>query len=42
MFDNASFICEHELLAFDPNCHADLDSTIMIIELDEWHALESL
>ncbi|KAF8798163.1 cysteine proteinase [Phlegmacium glaucopus] len=41
MFDNASFICEHELLAFDPNCPADLDSTIMIIELNDWHALES-
>lgn len=42
MFDNDSFICEHDLLAFDPNCPADLDSTIMIIKLDEWHALESL
>lgn len=42
MFDNDSFICEHDLLAFDPNCHADLDSTIMVIKLEEWHALESL
>jgi ubiquitin carboxyl-terminal hydrolase 48 len=42
MFDNDSFICEHGLLAFDPNCDTDLDSTIMVIKLDEWHELESL
>ena len=42
VFNNTLFICEHEMLVFDPNCQTDLDSTIMVIGIDEWHALESL
>ncbi|KAF8163463.1 hypothetical protein B0H34DRAFT_795175 [Crassisporium funariophilum] len=40
--DNASFLCEHGLLAFDPNCSIDLESTITIIRREEWDVLGTL
>ncbi|KAI0637029.1 cysteine proteinase [Trametes polyzona] len=40
--DNSQFICEHSLLAFDPNIAGDLDSSMTIIKRSDWDALEEL
>ena len=40
--DNSQFICEHNLLAFDPNIAGDLDSSMTIIKRGDWNALEEL
>ncbi|KDR73501.1 hypothetical protein GALMADRAFT_72029 [Galerina marginata CBS 339.88] len=40
--DNKPFFCEHDLLIFDPNCFNDLDSSITIIERDNWDILQSI
>ncbi|TFK42426.1 hypothetical protein BDQ12DRAFT_644097 [Crucibulum laeve] len=40
--DNTPFLCEHEMLAFDPNCPTDLDSTLAIIKSEDWDILETL
>ncbi|KAF9475859.1 cysteine proteinase [Pholiota conissans] len=37
--DNGPFFCDHNLLGFDPNCPSDIDSTITIIQLDQWDTL---
>ncbi|KAF8969843.1 hypothetical protein BDZ97DRAFT_1956803 [Flammula alnicola] len=42
LVDNTPFLCEHDLLGFDPNCAADLDSTITIIQEDQWNTLQTL
>ncbi|KAI8998686.1 cysteine proteinase [Trametes punicea] len=40
--DNSGFMCEHGLLAFDPNIRGDLDASMTIIKQSDWHALEQL
>ncbi|KAI0664864.1 cysteine proteinase [Cubamyces menziesii] len=40
--DNSQFICEHGLLAFDPNVAGDIDSSTTIIKRSDWDALEQL
>ena len=40
--DNSQFICEHGLLAFDPNVSGDLDASMTIIKRSDWDALEEL
>lgn len=40
--DNSQFICEHGLLAFDPNISGDLDSSMTIVKKSDWFALEEL
>jgi hypothetical protein len=40
--DNAPFFCEHDLLSFDPNCSSDIDSTLTIVQLDQWDTLGTL
>ena len=40
--DNSPFICEHDLLAVDPNSTLDLDSTLAIIKRSDWDILETL
>lgn len=40
--DNSSFICEHGLLAFDPNVAGDLDTSMTIVKRSDWNALEEL
>ncbi|CDO68332.1 hypothetical protein BN946_scf184799.g59 [Trametes cinnabarina] len=40
--DNSQFICEHGLLAFDPNESGDMDSSMTIVKRSDWDALEQL
>jgi len=40
--DNTPFICEHDLLAFDPNCPTDLNASLAVIKRSDWNALEML
>ena len=40
--DNSPFICEHGLLAVDPNSALDFDSTLAIIKRSDWDVLETL
>ncbi|KAM5535206.1 hypothetical protein V8D89_011142 [Ganoderma adspersum] len=40
--DNSTFICEHGLLAFDPNVAGDLDTSMTIVKRNDWNALEEL
>jgi hypothetical protein len=42
LINNTLFICEHDMLIFDPNNPADLDPSISIIKRTEWDYLESL
>jgi ubiquitin carboxyl-terminal hydrolase 48 len=42
MVDNSAFICEHDLLAVDPNSPLDFDSTLAIIKRSDWDVLETL
>ena len=39
---NSQFICEHGLLAFDPNVSGDLDASMTIIKRSDWDALGEL
>ena len=38
--DNSQFVCEHGLLAFDPNVSGDMDTTMTIIKRSDWDTLE--
>lgn len=38
--DNTLFICEHDMLVFDPN--SDLDSSLVVIKRSDWNELETL
>lgn len=40
--DNSPFLCEHDMLAFDPNYPEDMDSTLCIIDQSEWDILECM
>ncbi|KAF7323150.1 hypothetical protein HMN09_00095300 [Mycena chlorophos] len=40
--DNEPFFCEHRLLAFDPNCEADVDGILTAIRRSDWDELEGL
>ena len=40
--DNYQFICEHGLLAFDPNVGGDVDASMTIIKRSDWVILEEL
>ncbi|KAL7283349.1 hypothetical protein ACG7TL_002778 [Trametes sanguinea] len=40
--DNSEFICEHGLLAFDPNFGGDMDGSMTVIKRSDWDALEEL
>jgi hypothetical protein len=40
--DNTQFFCHHELLTIDLNCPSDLDSSVTIIQRDEWNVLNSM
>ncbi|KAJ3510286.1 hypothetical protein NLJ89_g4765 [Agrocybe chaxingu] len=40
--DNSSFICEHGLLLLDPNCSTDLDSSVVVIQREDWDTLLSI
>ncbi|KAJ3574829.1 hypothetical protein NP233_g1494 [Leucocoprinus birnbaumii] len=40
--DNSHFLCEHNLLNFDPNCPLDTEMTISIIRHSDWEALRNL
>jgi hypothetical protein len=40
--DNTPFICEHEMLAFDPNCPTDVDGLLVVIQRSDWDELERL
>lgn len=40
--DNTPFICEHDLLNFDPNSSTDFDSSFALIKRADWDTLEKL
>lgn len=40
--DNTAFICEHNLLAIDPNSALDFDSSLAVIKRSDWDVLETL
>ncbi|KAJ7709699.1 hypothetical protein B0H17DRAFT_999051 [Mycena rosella] len=40
--DNTPFICEHKLLAFDPNCPTDIDGFLVVIQRSDWEELKRL
>jgi hypothetical protein len=40
--DNSQFICEHEMLTFNPNIPMDLDTSIAIVKRADWDILEEL
>ena len=40
--DNTPFICEHDLLAIDPNSPLDSDSSFAVIKRSDWDVLETL
>ncbi|KAI0780996.1 cysteine proteinase, partial [Trametes elegans] len=40
--DNSPFVCEHGLLAFDPNESEDIDASMSIIKRSDWEALTEL
>lgn len=40
--NNAPFMCEHDMLAFDPNYPEDIDSTLCVIDQGEWDTLETM
>ncbi|KAF4614469.1 hypothetical protein D9613_002689 [Agrocybe pediades] len=42
LVDNNRFICQHDHLLFDPNCHSDMESVITVVKKDEWDVLQSL
>jgi ubiquitin carboxyl-terminal hydrolase 48 len=39
---NTPFICEHQMLAVDPNCSSDWEGTHVLIKRADWDALEKL
>ncbi|KAJ6623503.1 hypothetical protein B0H10DRAFT_2010118 [Mycena sp. CBHHK59/15] len=40
--DNWPFICQHEMLIFDPNCPADFEDSLVLIQRSDWDELEEL
>ncbi|KAG6918120.1 hypothetical protein DXG01_016308 [Tephrocybe rancida] len=40
--DNTHFMCEHDMLVFDPNIPSDLESCALLILQSDWDLLESL
>ncbi|KAJ7510074.1 cysteine proteinase [Mycena galericulata] len=40
--DNSPFICEHEMLAIDPNCPTDIEGLLVVIQRSDWDELERL
>ncbi|CAA7271556.1 unnamed protein product [Cyclocybe aegerita] len=40
--DNSSFLCKHGLLLLDPNCSTDLDSSVIVIQREDWDTLLSI
>jgi hypothetical protein len=42
IIDNTPFLCEHDMLVFDPNVPTDLDPSITMIKRSDWDYLEGL
>ncbi|KAJ7172277.1 hypothetical protein C8R46DRAFT_1175273 [Mycena filopes] len=40
--NNLPFFCEHDLLAFDPNCSTDMEGLLVVIQQSDWVELERL
>ncbi|KAJ7097738.1 cysteine proteinase [Mycena belliarum] len=40
--DNSPFICEHGLLAFDPNCPNDTEGLLIVIQRSDWDELKTM
>ncbi|KAJ7156934.1 hypothetical protein C8R43DRAFT_1183392, partial [Mycena crocata] len=40
--DNTPFICEHEMLAIDPNCPTDIDGLLVVVQRSDWDELKRL
>lgn len=40
--DNTPFFCEHDMLAFDPNCSTDIDGLLVVIQRSDWDELQRL
>ena len=40
--DNSQFICEHGLLAFDPNVGGDVDTSMAVIKRTDWAVIEEM
>ncbi|KZT68135.1 hypothetical protein DAEQUDRAFT_340767 [Daedalea quercina L-15889] len=40
--DNSLFICEHGLLALDPNVNSDMDTSAVIVKRTDWATIEEL
>ncbi|KAG6867026.1 hypothetical protein C0991_003943 [Blastosporella zonata] len=40
--DNTPFMCEHDMLAIDPNIPSDLESTAVLVLKSDWDILESM
>ncbi|KAJ7940429.1 hypothetical protein B0H13DRAFT_2648065 [Mycena leptocephala] len=40
--DNTPFFCEHDMLAFDPNCSTDIDGLLVVVQRSDWDQLERL
>ncbi|KAJ7775067.1 hypothetical protein B0H16DRAFT_1672615 [Mycena metata] len=40
--NNAPFFCEHDMLAFDPNCSTDWEGSLVVIQRSDWDLLAPL
>ncbi|EPT06051.1 hypothetical protein FOMPIDRAFT_1034036 [Fomitopsis schrenkii] len=40
--DNSQFLCEHGLLALDPNVNSDMDSSIAVVKRNDWETIQEL
>ncbi|KAJ7047010.1 hypothetical protein C8F04DRAFT_1062446 [Mycena alexandri] len=40
--NNAPFFCEHDMLAFDPNCSTDWEGSLVVIQRSDWDLLARL
>ncbi|KAJ7087835.1 hypothetical protein C8R44DRAFT_28584 [Mycena epipterygia] len=40
--DLTPFICEHEMLALDPNCPTDIEGVLVVIQRSDWDELKKL
>lgn len=40
--DTSTFLCEHALLIFDPNCPSDIEMIATVIRQADWDVLEAL
>lgn len=40
--DNSQFLCEHGLLALDPNANSDMDSSVAVVKRTDWEIIQEL